>query len=334
MERDSRITQIQELATWFTNSNSDELPNRLMYVYYCDICSSVLALRATLEFPQSFFYTTMDKCPTCHFELETSLRCQALIGRVPFTSRKSRAYNTQQVAWPKRSRLSFGHNLLDETCGGVYSGQLTVLYGENICQSIALGLCVRSQLPVDSGGFDAQSVFIDGGNSFDVYHATDYARILRSDRDEVLRRIKVSRAFTCYQLTNLILEKLPELLCEEKVGLVAVASLLGMFLDPDVESKEAKQTVNFLSVFLARFARENNVAVVVTCPTSKNNSETPLLRSLTSRAQVVLKAELTKQAPTFILEKHPDRSCPMRITDRAEELKVEYELRHFFPRTD
>jgi len=338
MDSDHRIGQLQELAPCIADPNfcSEEFPTQIVYVYYCDVCNSILALRNKLEQPQSFLYTTFDKCPGCHFELGASLKCQALSTRVPvgvllrnnqvqnisgtqnFGLKSLLANETtqtfQKAALSKGSRLSFG-NYLDE-CGGVYSGQLTVLYGENACQSIAERLCVRSQLPVDLGGFNAASVFIDGGNTFDLYQVSDYASVLQLERDEVLSRIKVSRAFTCYQLVNLILEKLPELLGEEKVGLIVIANLLCMFLDADVDFKEAKQTVNFLSAFLARFSYENDVAIAITCPLSKNNHEASLRQFLTSRARVVLKAERTGQDTTFLLEKHPLKPCPTRITDK------------------
>jgi hypothetical protein len=208
---------------------------------------------------------------------------------------------------PKGPPLSFGENFLDRLCGGVYTKQLTVLYGDKACKTVAERLCVRSQLPIEKGGFDAASVFIDGGNSFDLYQVSNYASKIQLDRDEALRRIKVSRAFTCYQLVNLIVEKLPELLCQEEIRLVAIANLLDMFLDAEIEPNETKQTVNFLSTFLARFVRENNVALVVTCPAGKVRDD--LLRQfLTSRAQVVLKAERqTGRKPNFVLKKHPTK---------------------------
>jgi hypothetical protein len=202
---------------------------------------------------------------------------------------------------PKGSSLSFGVDALDELCGGVYKHQFIVLYGTRACQTIVERLCVQSQLSHDAGGFDEPSVFIDGGNTFDVYHVSDYATRLHLNRDDVLRGIEISRAFTCYQLVNLIVEKLPELLQEQRVGLVAISNLLDLFMDSEIDLKETRSTINFLSNFLSKLARENSIALVATCPTIKN--DTPLLQFLVSRAQVVLKAEQT--ARCFTLEKNP-----------------------------
>ncbi len=364
MDQTHRIERLQELELWTSyHSGQEEPPKRLVYVHYCDICNSVLALRSKLDHLQSFLHTTADRCPTCHFRLDLSLRCRALNIRTPIdlfsgssTKRSVSLHGLMQSSFsnlallpndkatqttPLEKRLqsespplSFGENFLDELCGGVHARQLTVLYGEKVCQTMAERLCVRSQLPIAMGGFDATSVFIDGGNTFDVYQVSNYACILQLDRDEVLRRIKVSRAFTCYQLVNLIVEKLPALLCEEKVRLVVIANLLDMFMDPEIDLNETKQTVNFLSGFLTRFARENNIALVVTCPTSKDGRDALLRQFLTSRAQVVLKAKRAGREMIFALEKHPIKQWTSRTVDdycakqisrfNTEKLQVQY----------
>lgn len=337
--------QLQELEPWTSDHHSVETPpKRLVYVYYCEICNSILILSDKLDYRPSFLYSVSDECPTCHFKLESSLRCHAVNLRIPaelFTktlakrhtlSRQLNHLSTttppsrlmpklesllnskatpisplEEISPPKSPALSFGEDFLDRLCGGVYTEQLTVLYGDRVCKTIAERLCVRSQLPLKKGGFDAASVFIDGGNSFDLYQISNYAFKLQLDCDETLRRIKVSRAFTCYQLVNLIVEKLPKLLCQEEIRLVVIGNLLDMFLDPEIEANETQQTVNFLSAFLARFVRDNNVALVVTCPVGK--ARDGLLRQfLTSRAQVVLKAErMSGRKSRFVLKKHPTK---------------------------
>ncbi|OFX15530.1 hypothetical protein A3K71_02490 [archaeon RBG_16_50_20] len=331
------IRQLQELEPWFSDS-SEELPKRLVYVYYCEVCDSILALRSKLEYLQSFLYSAVDRCPNCHFSLETTLRCRVLNIRIP-TSLLTR--ESTQTLSPRNSfatlesllnsnvantptlghisrledrSLSFGIKDLDEMFGGVRKNQFTFLYGGKVCQAIAERLCVRSQLPVGDGGFGAASVFIDGGNTFDVYHASEYATMLYLDRDKVLRDIKVSRAFTCYQLVNLIVDKLPMLLCEQSIGLVVISNILDLFLDSEVDLKEAKHTVNFLSSFLAQLAREKQIALVATCPTQRNGSDVLLRQFLTGRAQVVLKAEQRVREVRFTLKKHPSKQPATQTT--------------------
>jgi hypothetical protein len=337
-----RIEQLQELGPWITDHSSSEFPKRLVYVYYCEICNSVLALRSTPDYLQSFLYTTADECPTCHFRLELSLRCRALSIRIPanlltdsstqpntpsdhtttsafhhlhplLNSNATQISELTSFTQPESPMLSFGDNYFDEACGGLHVRQLAVLYGEKACQTIAEQLCVRVQLPIESGGLNARSVFIDGGNTFDVYHVSDYAATLHLDRDKVLRGINVSRAFTCYQLVNLIVEKLPKLLRDQRIGVVVVSNLLDLFTDLEVDLNETKHTINFLSGFLAKCVRENRIALVITCA-AHEDSEGDLFRQfLTSRAQIVLRAERRGYKVVFDLEKHPIKERISRI---------------------
>jgi hypothetical protein len=336
-----KIKQLQELEPWFSDS-SEELPKRLIYVYYCEVCDSILALRSKLEYLQSFLYSTADHCPNCHFSLETTLRCRVLNIRIPTSlltrestqtlltcHRIQNSFATLEsllnsnvadtptlghISRAEDRSLSFGIKDLDEMCGGVRKNQFTFLYGGKVCQAIAERLCVRSQLPVDDGGFGAASVFIDGGNTFDVYHASEYATMLYLDRDKILRGIKVSRAFTCYQLVNLIVDKLPMLLCEQSIGLVIISNILDLFLDSEVDLKETKHIVNFLSNFLTQLAREKKIALIATCPTQRNGSDVLLRQFLTGRAQVVLKVEQRARQVRFTLEKHPSKQPATQTT--------------------
>lgn len=339
MGRGHRIEQLQELEPWFSDQSS-EFPKRLVYVYYCEVCNTVLSLRGNLDHLQSFLYTMADQCPTCHFRLEVSLCCRALNIRIPsdFLTKRSTqpsvpACSTSRNPLPnlgsflngkstvefenalqaeKPLMLSFEDSFLNELCGGVHTRHLTVLYGGKACQTIGEQLCVRAQLPVNAGGLDAASVFIDGGNAFDVYHVSNYATLLNLDRDDALRSIKVSRAFTCHQLISLIVEKLPELLCDHsdnRIGLVVISNLLDLFTDSEVDLKEAKHAINFLSRFLVQFARENTVALVITCPTHKSDRDSILRQFLVSRAQVVLKVE---RNANFVLEKQPVKQLTTR----------------------
>ena len=335
MESTCKIEQLQDLWPQVGShpTSEEEPPKKRVYVYYCEICNSVLALRSTLENQYRFLYATADECPTCHFQLESSLRCRAFTARVPSNSlsepRKqnvslcrfsglmgNKAHSSGRVHSHEKRSLSFGE-ILGEL--RAYLRQLTLLYGEKACQTVAEQLCVRSQLSHDEGGLDAASVFIDGGNTFDLYHVSTYASMLELNRDTILRRIKVSRAFTCYQLVNLVVEKLPKLLLEEKAGLVVVANLLDMFMDPEIDWAEAKRTINFLSGRLARLAREEDIVLVVTCPKQKDDCDVALRQFMVSRAHVVLRAEQMGREPSFILEKHPTREWPTKISNRGQQ---------------
>jgi hypothetical protein len=332
MESVYKIEQLQDLWSQAgSQTTSEESPERRVYVYYCEICNSVLALRNKLEHQYSFLYSTADECPTCRFRLELSLRCRALTVRIPnvslseptkqnaplcrFSDRIGNRVHPFERAHSREKRsLNFGE-ILGEL--QAYSRQLTLLYGEKICQ-VAEQLCVRSQLSPDQGGLGAASVFIDGGNTFDLYQISAYANVLELDRATVLRRIKVSRAFTCYQLVNLVVEKLPKLLNEGKIGLVVIANLLDMFMDPEIDLTEAKRTISFLSGCLAQLAREEDIVLVVTCPKQKDDRDIALRQFIVNRAHVVLRAEQMGRESIFVLEKHPTQECQTRINNHGQ----------------
>src|SRR4030043_930546 len=103
--------------------------------------------------------------------------------------------------------LSLGFPTLDEVFPGFEPGDFTVLQG-NVASSMIFALSVRAQLPRGNGGLDSSTVFIDGGNSFSPYEVSESARDYGLDCKAALERVYVSRAFTAYQLSSLILEKL------------------------------------------------------------------------------------------------------------------------------
>ena len=345
------IKQLQELAVWFSDS-SEELPKRLVYVYYCEICNSILALRSKFEYRQTLLNSADARCRSCHFSLDAAVRCRVFRLRIPTsilprervqspsshngTPRNSFStlesllnaektmsnicYTPSRSSGIEEVSLKFDIKEIDEMCGGLNKRQFAVLYGSKVCQAVVERLCVRSQLPVDEGGLGAASVFIDGGNTFDVYHVSECATSLYLDRDEALRKIQVSRAFTCYRLVNLIIDKLPNLLTsQQNIGFVAISNILDLFLDSEIDEKEAKHTINFLSNFLTQLAREKRVALIVTCPSQRKRSDAALRQFLTSRANIVLRAEQRDREMKFTLEKHPTKRVATRIVSRPLE---------------
>src|SRR5262245_60921718 len=57
---------------------------------------------------------------------------------------------------------------------------------------------------------------VDGCNRFDVHTLIRFAQEKRRSPDELLRRIFVSRGFTCYQMEAAVTRKLPEFRSEER----------------------------------------------------------------------------------------------------------------------
>jgi len=74
-------------------------------------------------------------------------------------------------------------------------------------------LSIRALLSKMQGGVGSPFVItIDAGNSLDFYQYANFARQYCLGIKEILQRIIVSRAFTIYQLVDLVINELPEII--------------------------------------------------------------------------------------------------------------------------
>ena len=101
-------------------------------------------------------------------------------------------------------------------------------------------LSIRALLSKRQGGVGSPYVIaIDAGNSLDFYQYVNFARQYCLDIKEILQRIIVTRAFTIYQLADLIINELPEVIKQFDTHLIVISDLLHMFThDPNVDRKE------------------------------------------------------------------------------------------------
>jgi len=112
------------------------------------------------------------------------------------------------------------------------SGKMAGIFGEG-----ATGLALRALAgPLLHG---ETVVAVDGGNRFDPYAIAKAAQALRGNGREALSRIRVSRAFTCYQMEALLARKLPVALERFDARLALVLGLPETFSDADVPYAEA-----------------------------------------------------------------------------------------------
>ena len=189
---------------------------------------------------------------------------------------------------------------------GFAAGDFALLYGSPAVQSLATLLSIRAQLPTQLGGLASNVVFIDGANTFRLYQTTRLARLHQLDPEQALNRIYISRAFTAYQMTSLILQKLEDAVKTCNAKLVIISDIAAMFLDKDVEEEEARRIYSQITTRLLNFAKENQAIVVATYPPHADSPRNIYLKALTSgRANVVIALKQTKYEREVILEKHP-----------------------------
>jgi len=202
--------------------------------------------------------------------------------------------------------LSLNMRNVNQLLPGFALGDFAVLYGSSSVVSLSSLLCVRAQLPVQLGGLGSNVVFVDGGNTFQLYHVARLARLHRLDPKQTLERIYISRAFTAYQMTALVLEKLRETIRRYDAKLVVISDIAGFFLDKDVAETEARRVYSQVTAYLSNFAKENQVMLVATYPPHQASRRNTLLHEVTcGRANTVISLRQTRYEREFILEKHP-----------------------------
>ena len=195
---------------------------------------------------------------------------------------------------------------VDDIFPGLAPGDFAVLYGSRSVVSLTSLLCIRAQLPVQLGGLASNVVFIDGGNTFRLYNIARFAQLHYLNPKEALERIFISRAFTAYQLTSLIMEKLEEAVKVYNAKLVVISDVAGFFLDNDVPAEEAQKIYSQIVGYLSNFAKKCQIIIVATylpCESGKRNTR---FQEMTfSKASTVLCFAKTKYAREVALEKHP-----------------------------
>jgi hypothetical protein len=195
---------------------------------------------------------------------------------------------------------------VDELFPGFAAGDFAVLYGSPSVISLTSLLCVRAQLPAQLGGLGSNVVFIDGGNTFRLYKIARLAQLHQLDPRQVLERIFISRAFTAYQLTSLIMEKLEETVKKYQPKLVVISDIAGFFLNDDIPNEEAQNVYSQIISYLSNFAKKHQIILIATCLPYSNNKRNSLLQEITyAKANIALSFSKTIYTREVNLEKHP-----------------------------
>ncbi|MFQ6065498.1 MAG: hypothetical protein ACE5L6_08490 [Candidatus Bathyarchaeia archaeon] len=195
---------------------------------------------------------------------------------------------------------------IDEAFPGFERGDFAVLFGHRLVRMLSFLLSVRCQLPFRKGGLNSKVVFIDGGNSFDPYAVSAVARDYGLDPKSVLERILVSRAFTAYQLSALVFEKLEEALKRYRSKLVVVSDVAGLFLDRDVPKIEGRDIFFKMTQYLSDLASRRRAVVVASYFPRPYSMRSLFLESvLYGKASTLVGLKESRGVLKFVLENHP-----------------------------
>ncbi len=114
-------------------------------------------------------------------------------------------------------------------------GKVILLYGDDLVFPLALRMAAQAM----TNG--APIAVVDGANRFNVHLLSRFARERRLNADEFLQRIFISRGFTCYQMEQAVIHRLPAFL--ERVGgqTALIFGLLDTFYDEQAPLREVQQ---------------------------------------------------------------------------------------------
>jgi len=267
--------------------------------------------------------SVLSKCPHCHHDLKTTLKEELVdtveVARFLINPAYDRLFQRPPTEEPYLSTayqflrlqrggesprlLTAGDARLDRVLGGFHLCLFVVLYGSSQAHVLSERLCMRARLPRAQGGLEADVLFLDGGNLFDPYLLSDFARQSELDPFPILDGIHVSRAFTHPQLTTLITQKLPEAVDKYHAKLVVISDIISLYLDQPSRMRDIDAIFRKVLTFLSILAQRKRIIVVATHLTS-----TPKSRSLETKlfrhAQTLIHL---KDGPTTTLhlEKHP-----------------------------
>jgi hypothetical protein len=205
------------------------------------------------------------------------------------------------------ARLTLNMPDVDQLFPGFKPGDFAVFYGSPSLISLASRICVRAQIPTQLGGLSSNVVFIDGGNTFRLYKTARIAQMHGLDPRKVLERIFISRAFTAYQLTSIIMEKLEETVKKYNTKIVVISDIAGFFLDEDIPEEEAQKIYSQILNYLSSFAKKHQIILITTyLPHNNSKRNTALKETTIAKANIVLSFSKTPYTSEIELEKHPN----------------------------
>ena len=136
---------------------------------------------------------------------------------------------------------------------------------------------------------DGYAVWVlDGANSFNAYFVARLARRWGFAPETILERIKLSRAFTCYQMKELVTRRLASALSPPQGTAIFCLGLLETFYDEDVKMVDAVPMIKMISANFATLARRGyTILITAREPRAEQKDRLVLLNLLKASARRV-----------------------------------------------
>jgi len=147
-------------------------------------------------------------------------------------------------------------------------------------------------------------IVLDGANRFDPYIASSFARKALIPPERILKRIRIARAFTCYQMATLMEERLGSFLKEEEEKpWVIILGPLTTFLDEDVPEREVQPLFNRCLKRVEEMAMEGIPFLLFQSSGFSDSKRTYLTKRLFQFSNLTWRISLEDEGPRVILEK-------------------------------
>ena len=160
----------------------------------------------------------------------------------------------------EENRLLSGYHSFDSFLGGFYLNRLYLFEGY-----FEFIQCILSQLFVRAiKQNEKEVVYVDGGNFFNPYSITEACkRVGIYDYEALLEKIYIARAFTAFQMDTLLSEELEEVVDNSHSKIVVITGLLDLFLDRDVDRREAFRRFSKLLFKLRKMAEQGLIIFLI-----------------------------------------------------------------------
>jgi len=240
-------------------SGRKDNPNPLLLEYMCSRCNALLkSTAATID-----RFAVKEDCPSCGMPLS-----QTLTVRKPKAAHVSTMPNRPEFKHANEyPRLRFGIPELDNTLTPLVAGDTLCISGPH-ATSLLEGLCCQSLLPLRAGGLESERVvYVDAGNTSQIYRFVRLARLYGLDYRNALKRVVQTRTFTIHQIASVIIQELAAAVELTKAKAVFVSDLFELFLrEPNHDVKEAERLAAEMAKAFSKVAATTVLAISLTRP--------------------------------------------------------------------
>jgi Rad51 len=248
--------------------------------YFCSKCGTLLKEIKEAGNINVKLCNLDEECPKCGSLLVRTLKREWKLNEELQSQQLSNDSSSLlpkfQTAYEQISdRLTFDIEKIDSILSLTAGEGLCIIGEKCYTHTLIARLCVRALMSKRQGGFDCQNIlFVDSGNSVDVYQYMNFARQYGLDTKKVLQSIIASRSFNLYQLANTIMYKLPKVIQQYNPKIIVISDLLDMFLrDPQILIEEAEHIIKEIinSIKRRKISGKNNIDDVLYLVSSNNN---------------------------------------------------------------